>query len=97
MRNKCGMRKYEKIGDQESAMRDFTSLSPENVKRVEFYKFNKGVKLVGTVGNKIAVLKDYGADAYPVIELIDPGAKAFRKISNQKGQFGIRVVYKTAL
>ena len=94
MRTKNGVRKFEKIGSKESAMQEFNSLSPKDVKRVEF---NKGVKLVGKVGNKVVVLKDYGTDINSVIEIIDPVAKAFRESSKQRGNYGVRVVYKNKL
>ena len=59
---------------------------------------NKCVKLVGKVGDKVVVLKDYGIDANPVIEIIDPYAKAFREsYSKQRGYYGFRVVYKHTL
>ena len=94
MRNKQGMRKFEKIGSKESAMQEFNSLSPKDVKRTVS---NKCVKLVGKVGDKVVVLKDYGIYENPVIEIIDPYAKAFRPSSKQLGYYGFRVVYKHTL
>ena len=81
-------KRYEKFGNKNTAMEEFYSLQPREVKR---YKRPK--MIIGLIGDRqIKMYNDL--EGNPVIEIIDNNAKKIFEKWNQPGTYGEKIVYK---
>lgn len=93
-------RKYEKFGDENDAVKDFYSISPENIEvtKVKFqldHTKTEGLVYKGTVGDREVRLLRQG-DGYshgrPVIDVVESRTSSFRNSNNQP--YIDRFIYK---
>ena len=83
---------YEKHGSKYTAVREFYSLHPRDVKRVEL---NQDIHLIsGVIGDRHILLIDNGIDANAVIEIVNHNAKQLFEKWDQSGTYGNRIIYK---
>lgn len=69
-------RRFEKPGDFETAMKEFYSVKPRNVKEHKDNKnfmiqFQAGRVITGNVGNRRLILRTNGPDGQPSLEVIE--------------------------
>ena len=85
-------KRFEKFGNINTAVKEFYSLKPRQVTRVEL---NKGDNVIsGLVGDRQIRMYNNGDNGYPVIEIIDNNAKRLFEEWDQPGTYGEMIVYK---
>ena len=86
------LKRFEKIGNINTAMREFYSVKPREVK---WQKYDNGVNVIsGLVGDRQIVMIDNGVRGNAMIRIIDNKAKRILEEWNQPGTYGDQIIYR---
>ena len=86
------LKRFEKIGNINTAMREFYSVKP---REVNWQKLDNGVNVIsGLVGDRQIVMIDNGVRGNAMIRIIDNKAKRILEEWNQPGTYGDQIIYR---